>query len=174
MFRKAKETDIPAVAAIYENIIAEEEAGRATTGWKRGIYPTAETAFSAFRRDELFLLEENGQILAAAIFNLTQCDAYRYGDWLYPAKAGEAFVMHTLVVDPAASGRGVGRRFVAFYEQCARERGISVLRMDTNEKNTVARGLYRKLGFREAGIVPCTFNGLADVRLVLLEKQLSD
>ena len=38
-FRKAAASDIDAVTAIYDAIIAEEEAGRAATGWKRGIYP---------------------------------------------------------------------------------------------------------------------------------------
>ena len=45
--------------------------------------------------------------------------------------------------------------------------------MDTNERNTAARALYRRLGYREADVVPCVFNGLEGVRLVLLEKQLA-
>ena len=44
--------------------------------------------------------------------------------------------------------------------------------MDTNAKNTAARTLYQKLGYRESGIVPTVFNGIAGVDLVLLEKKL--
>ena len=44
--------------------------------------------------------------------------------------------------------------------------------MDTNAKNAAARRLYSRLGYREAGIVPCVFNGIPDVRLVCLEKKL--
>lgn len=47
-----------------------------------------------------------------------------------------------------------------------------MLRMDTNEQNIIARELYRKLGYLEAGIVPCEFNGIPGVNLVLLEKKL--
>ena len=36
-FRKAAASDIDAVTAIYDAIHTEEEAGRTTTGWKRGI-----------------------------------------------------------------------------------------------------------------------------------------
>jgi len=32
--------------------------------------------------------------------------------------------------------------------------------------------LYKRLGYREAGIVPCVFNGIPDVMLVCLEKKL--
>lgn len=39
-------------------------------------------------------------------------------------------------------------------------------------RNAVARGLYKKLGYKEIGIVPTEFNGIPDVQLVLLEKHL--
>ena len=79
-------------------------------------------------------------------------------------------VLHTLVVDPAASGRGIGRTMVAYYEAFARAHGCADLRMDTNARNKAARHLYGKLGYREIGIVPCAFNGIPGVELVLLEK----
>ena len=46
--------------------------------------------------------------------------------------------------------------------------------MDTNERNAAARRLYAGLGYREAGIVPCTFNGIGGVQLVCLEKTLTN
>ena len=45
--------------------------------------------------------------------------------------------------------------------------------MDTNAKHAAARRLYQKLGYAEPDIVPCTFNGIPNVRLVLLEKKLA-
>ena len=46
--------------------------------------------------------------------------------------------------------------------------------MDTNARNRAARALYKKLGYEEVSIVPCTFNGIAGVQLVCLEKKLED
>ncbi|MBQ0005716.1 MAG: GNAT family N-acetyltransferase, partial [Clostridiales bacterium] len=80
-------------------------------------------------------------------------------------------VLHTLVIDPAAARKGYATQFVDFYENYAREQGAPYLRMDTNERNTRARALYRKLGYEEIGIVPCVFNGIEGVQLVLLEKK---
>ena len=82
-------------------------------------------------------------------------------------------VLHTLVVHPEAAGRGIGTRFVAFYEECAARMACPYLRMDTNARNAAARALYKKLGYIEVSIVPCVFNGIAGVDLVLLEKTLS-
>ncbi len=59
-----------------------------------------------------------------------------------------------------------------FYEDYALEQGCRYLRMDTNVKNTAARTLYARLGYRETGIIPCVFNGISGVRLVCLEKTL--
>ena len=61
---------------------------------------------------------------------------------------------------------------MAFYEEYARENGCPYLRMDTNARNLAARRLYAYLGYWEAGIVPCVFNGIQDVQLVCLEKKL--
>ena len=174
MIRKALEADIPAVTVIYDKLHTEEEAGRATIGWIRGVYPTEDTARQALSRGDLFVQEDGGAIVGAAIINQTQVDAYYGGPWQYAAEDNEVMVLHTLVIDPDAAGRGFGKQFVAFYEDYAIQNGCKVLRMDTNSRNLRARAMYGRLGYREAGIVPCVFNGIAGVGLVLLEKMLNN
>ena len=172
IIRKAKATDAQAVAAIYEEIHTEEEAGRAVIGWARSIYPTLQTALSAIQRDDLFIMEADGKTVGAAIINQQQVDVYENARWQASAPSEQVMVLHTLVISPKAAQKGLGTRFVKFYEQYAKERGCPYLRMDTNARNLRARTLYRKLGYREADIIPCVFNGLKDVQLVLLEKQI--
>lgn len=173
MIRKAVFSDLDEVEKIYDEIHAEEEAGRMTVGWIRGVYPTRETAALALKRDDLFVFEEEGRVLASAIINRSQVDVYKNGEWAFEADDSEIAVLHTLTVSPKAGKRGVGKSFVEFYEELAKKSGCKVLRMDTNEKNAVARAFYKKLGFREAGVVPCEFNKIPSVRLVLLEKNLT-
>lgn len=198
MIRKATAEDIPAVAAIYEAILQREEQGELVIGWQRGVYPTEETARQALAAGTLYVMEEEPKtedeghhseghhskdrhdaagrpvIVAAAKIDRQQVDVYADCDWKYPANDSEVLVLHTLVVDPKESGRGHGSAFVAFYEQLARELGCKCLRMDTNERNRAARRLYSRLGYREAGILPCRFNGIEGVNLVTLEKSLVD
>ena len=174
MIRKGTAADIPQIAAIYEHIHTQEEAGQVTIGWVRGVYPTRATAQSALDAGELFVLEEGGAVAAAARINQQQVPEYAAARWQHPeAPAERIMVLHTLVVDPLQSGKGLGSEFVRFYERCALERGCPYLRMDTNEKNRNARALYARLGYREAGIVDCRFNGIPGVRLVCLEKTLA-
>lgn len=171
--RKAVREDIPRVAAIYDRILTEEEAGRAAVGWIRGVYPTRETALDALEAGTLFVLERDGEVAAAAKIDRNQVPEYANAPWRYPdADLEQVMVLHTLVVDPAFAGRGCGSQFVAFYEEHARACGCLYLRMDTNAKNTAARSLYARLGYWEAGVVPCVFNGIPDVQLICLEKKL--
>lgn len=170
--RRAAQQDIPAVAAIYEAIHTREEQGQTTVGWARGIYPTQATAQAALDRGDLFVQEENGVITGAAIINQQQVDCYAGGRWRFPAEDQQVMVLHTLVISPAAARRGLGKAFVRFYEEYALQNGCPYLRMDTNARNLGARALYHKLGYEEADVVPCVFNGIEGVQLVLLEKYL--
>ncbi len=171
-FRKARAGDLDAVAAIYDRIHTREEAGETCIGWVRGIYPTRATAEAALAAGDLFVLEDGGTVAAAARINQEQVPEYRDACWQADAPDSEVMVLHTLTVDPARSGGGYGTAFVAFYEDWARSHGCPHLRMDTNVKNARARRLYAHLGYREAGEIPCVFNGITGVRLVCLEKNL--
>lgn len=168
MIRKATAADIDAVAMIYEHIHAKPNS----TGWLKDIYPVRATAEAAVQRGDLFVYEDDGRILASAVLNRNQCAEYVEGHWECAAEDSEVMVMHTLTVEPEHSSCGIGRSMVSFYEEYARKQGCKALRMDTNEKNLPARALYKRLGYREVGIVPTTFNGIPDVMLVLLEKPL--
>ena len=176
MIRKATLTDIDAIASIYDHIHTAEESGEATIGWIRGVYPERETALAAMTRGDLFVQtdEIGGEsvVVGTAILNQEQVDVYEGAPWRYDVPDDQVMVMHTLVIDPFVKGRGYGREFAEYYEQYALEKGCHYLRIDTNAKNTAARGFYKKLGYEEIGIVPCEFNGIPDVKLVLLEKRI--
>ena len=152
--RPATADDLPRIEQIYDAIHTAEETGAASVGWARGVYPTRATAQAALDDGALFVLEDDGVLVAAGRIDQVQVPVYAQ------------------VVDPTIAGHGYGTQFVRFYAQRARALGCTVLRIDTNAKNAAARRLYAHLGFREAAIVPCTFNGIAGVELVCLEKRL--
>ena len=172
MIRLATLQDIPDVVAIYDALHTLEERGKAVIGWRRGVYATRKHAMEALEAGQLYVDDQDGLIQAAAKINQTQEPAYFAVSWAYPAPPEQVLVMHTLVVSPAAQGKGCGTRFVKFYMELARQMGCACLRIDTNARNQVARRLYAKLGFREAGVIPTCFNGLPGVDLVCLEKKL--
>lgn len=172
MFRQATLGDLAAICRIYDAIHTEEEAGHTTIGWIRTIYPTESTARQAIELGDMFVEQDQGQLVACGRINREQADCYKEGAWRNAACDEQVMVLHTLVVDPAVSRKGYGEKFLQFYESYAREHGCPYLRLDTNARNIRARAFYQKHGYWEVGTVPCEFNGIAGVNLVLLEKKL--
>lgn len=174
LYRKAEEKDISAIARIYSDIHTQEENGSVTIGWNRSIYPTEQTARLALQRGDLFVQKLDGIVTGAAIINQIQVESYYGAHWQHPAPENKIMVLHTLVISPDAARKGLGKDFVAFYEQYALKNGCPFLRMDTNARNSRARAMYKKLGYTEPDIVPCEFNGIPGVQLVMLEKKLPE
>lgn len=170
--RKACANDLDSIGKIYDDIHTAEEKGKQTIGWIRGIYPIRATAENALKRNDLFVLEDEGAIQATAIINKTQVNSYSKGHWQHVVNDDQVCVLHTLVVSPNVSKKGYGKRFIQFYEDYAIENGCEELRIDTNARNTLARAMYKKLGYKEVDIIPTDFNGIPGIDLVLLEKYL--
>lgn len=171
-FRKAGWNDLDAICGIYEKSHDAEEAGLSTTGWLRGVYPVRSVAEAALGRDDMYVAEADGRVVATGVINQIQVDVYYDCDWKYRAADEEVSVLHTLAVDPDARGLGTGPAFVRFWEQLAADQGCKVLRIDTNARNKRARKMYAKLGYIETDIVPTVFNGIPGVDLVLMEKKI--
>lgn len=117
-----------------------EEAGQGATNWKCGVYPTRETARRAQEAGWLYvkedgrgrhLREHDPQSRAAALLP----DA----DWQVAAAPENVLVLHTLCVDPACAGRGIGREVVRFALSHARETGMRAVRW-TPSRATPRRG----------------------------------
>lgn len=170
-FRKATENDINSIEELFNDVLTLEEK-EPSVGWIRGVYPTRATAESALGRGDLFIQEDGGVLVGAAIINQLQVDVYADAPWEYPAADREVMVLHTLCISPHTRGKGYGKAFAEFYEKYALQNDCPYLRIDTNARNFKARALYKKLGYKEIDIVPCTFNGIDGVQLVLLEKCL--
>ncbi len=172
IIRKAKMADLSAILGIYNDIFALEKTGAITSGWIPGVYPTKASAVEALSADEMFVMMDGETIVAALRINQVQMPAYAEVKWECEASPDKVMSFHTLVVSPKANGKGYGTRFVKFFEDYAMEKGCPYLRIDTNARNTRARALYARLGYREAGIINCVFCGIPNVDLVCMEKAL--
>ncbi len=173
MIRKATLQDVDKINEIYNDIHTEEENGRLIVEWARDVYPTRQTAMDGIISGEMFVLEDEGEVVAAAKINQEQEEEYKEANWDYNVSNDQIMVLHTLVVSPKCAKKGYGTEFVKFYETYALEHGCKYLRMDTSSKNLIARNLYKKLGYKEVSILPSVFNNM-DFLLVCLEKKIEN
>lgn len=108
-------------------------------------------ALIAQGRVEVF--EEQGQVLGVLVL-IAQADG---------------LLLDNVAVSPAAQGRGLGRQLMAHAESRARQLGLEVVRLYTNEAMSENLGLYERLGYRE------THRAVqAGFRRVFMEKRLGD
>ena len=173
MIRKATIDELDAVDRLYNELHDAKEAGLIPVIWRRGVYPSRETAREALARGDLYVLEESGRIIGSAVINQVQDEVYAGVPWQFDEPDERVCVLHTLMISPSEFGKGYARSFLDFYEARAREHGCPELRIDTNDRNLPAQAMYLRHGYRIIGVVPAkVFNGIRDIRLVLMEKHL--
>lgn len=61
--------------------------------------------------------------------------------------AADHLLLENIAIDPAAQGRGVGRRLMQRFEQHAIEMGLPVVRLYTNKAFATNLDFYRRLGY---------------------------
>lgn len=77
------------------------------------------------------------------------------GYHLVLTRAGSRWArLYSLAVDPAARGRGLGRRLLADAERQARRAGCLGLRLEVRRDNAAANALYASAGYGRRAALP--------------------
>ena len=173
MIRLAQPSDLDAIAEIYEEILAAEDARPVScTNWQRGKYPTRDTARAALEAGTLWVGEEDGAVYGCVNLNGEQLPEYDAIPWSIPAEKSEVGVIHTLVIRPSWSGRGKARSLWPSVRNRYTYRGKKAVRLDTYEGNVPANAMYPRLGYTFAGATEFFFQGFIHEVLNCYEKAL--
>ncbi len=144
---RATEKDIQELILLYQHTAdSMKEAG--LNQWNWGIYPTEEMIREDVRRGEQYILRADGALVAAIVLTETMDPEYHGVTWTGGIQPG---CFHRLAVHPSMQGAGVGGDVLDDAVQILRRNGCDCVRCDTNAKNTRARRLYEKMGFRPCG-----------------------
>lgn len=139
--RDAGEADLPGILAIFNQAIRESLA----------VWHTEETTLEA-RRDWLAQRQGRGLPVLVAVRGAEVLGFASYGDFR-PFAGFAATVEHSVYVDPAAQGQGLGRALLAALIDRARAAGLHVMVAGIEAGNTASIALHRKAGFEEAGLL---------------------
>jgi ribosomal protein S18 acetylase RimI-like enzyme len=159
MIRKATPQDVNAVAELYNKAIDYEDTHVKYTSWKKGVYPTIDTARLGLKNDSLYVCEQDGLIVASVILDTKQPHEYKKIKWQIDAAYNQALVIHTLCVDPELAGSGIGSAIVDFAKQLAKDCGCLSVRLNTTARNFLASRLYEKNGFETVAVQKILLNG---------------
>ena len=130
-------------------------------------YPNAEVFERDIELGQLWVAEIDGAIAGVAALTRDQDPEYAQVGWDIEEPA---VVVHRLAVDPAFRGMGVAGALMRKAEDVAMERGIRVLRVDTNTLNEASQRLFPKLGYALVGEIGLEFR--PGLRFLCYEKRL--
>lgn len=162
VIRKASAEDVVAMGEFYEDVCGYLQAHVNYPGWRKGIYPSQETAAEAVEEGSLYVAFKDGVIVGSMILRHRPETGYDTVNWKRELPYDKVLVIVTFAVHPDYSGQGIAGRMIEYAEELAGRQGIQSLRLDVVEDNIPAVRLYEKHGFEYMSIIDM---GLEDIGL---------
>lgn len=103
-------------------------------------YPTRETISYHLENNEFYCLCEGNSIVGAVILNEEQSPEYKRIDW--SKNEGHFLIVHSFVIHPASQGKGYSKILLSFWENEARQKSYTGIRLDAFTGNPVSLRLY--------------------------------
>lgn len=162
-YRLGKLEDIEAITALIQEAIKEMEK-HGIYQWD-GLYPTAEDFEADIKKENLYVAEENGKIIALYVISGESDEAYNNAEWKYPRET--SLVLHRFCVSPGFQNKDIGKKVLVKIESQIKSMGYDSVRLDVFTKNPYAQKLYRNNGYEVRG-----FAEWRKGRFDLMEKKL--
>ena len=167
LVRLGVERDLPALMALLGRVIPLMRAD-GIFQWDDS-YPNEQVFGADIDAGQLWIAEPGDNVVAGvAAITTEQYAEYAQVGWDITEPA---IVVHRLAVDPTYRGAGIAVALMQQAEAVAQERGIPLLRVDTNTQNAATQRLFPKLGYTLAGEFSLGFR--PGLRFVCYEKRLA-
>ena len=112
-------------------------------------YPNRDAFVKDVKRNELFVLEINGEIMGSLVISTLMDNEYQPIDWLTENKNN--IYIHRLAVHPAFQGKGYAQQLMDFAEAYAIENNYTSIRLDTFSQNKRNQNFYELRGYKRLG-----------------------
>jgi nitroreductase/GNAT superfamily N-acetyltransferase len=113
-------------------------------------YPALDVVTGDIERRVLWILREEGEVVAAVTIDDIQPGPYASIEWRY---SEPCICVHRLAVDPSRQREGLAGKMMAFAEQLAARDGCRSVRLDTYGLNDAANSFYGKIGYEKRGTI---------------------
>ena len=149
IIRKANKSDLDNIMLMYKSCVK----GMLTNNidqWDT-TYPNSGVIIEDLIAQAYFVAIENEIIIGGINIDQNQDPTYLPIDW--KDKTNQFLVVHRLGVMQEFWNKKIGKDLMLFTENLVKERGLKSIRLDTYSGNTKAMEFYRRLGYRELGII---------------------
>ena len=143
MIRRAKIQEIPEIMEL-SRACASHMIEQGIYQWNEH-YPSAAAFENDIDRNELYVLELNGELVGTITITPHMDDEYKSVQWLN--KEGNEIYIHRLAVHPHHQGKGCAQQLMSYAEDLARNEKYNSVRLDTFSKNFRNQRFYTKRGY---------------------------
>lgn len=165
IIRLATPNDIPKIMLLIAEVVPAMNAA-GNFQWD-STYPDAQVFANDINQNQLWVADADGDIAGMAAITTDQEPEYAAVGY---DLTETAIVTHRLAVNINYRGQGIAAQLLQQAERVAMERGIKVLRIDTNSNNKATRQLFPKLGYEFSGEIGLGFR--PNLRFYCYEKRL--
>jgi ribosomal protein S18 acetylase RimI-like enzyme len=165
LIRLATLTDIPQIMQLIAEVVPVMIAAD-NFQWDN-TYPNSQVFENDIALNQLWVADIEGCIAGITAITTDQSPEYADVGWDITEPA---IVTHRLAVSPRFQGKGVAAALLVQAEVVAINRGIKVLRIDTNINNQATKKLFPKLGYQFAGEIGLNFR--PGMRFLCYEKKI--
>lgn len=147
MIRAAKLADISQIL-VMTKACAKHMIQKGIFQWNEH-YPSREAFLNDLERQELFVLDVNGEIIGAIVISTHMDDEYIPIEWLTTSENN--IYIHRLCVHPDHQGSGHAQSLMDFAENHAKQKKAPSVRLDTFSQNKRNQRFYEARGYQKLG-----------------------
>lgn len=163
MIRLAKEADVAQIMSIVDEVIMEMHA-RGSEQWSKD-YPTSKDFKRDIAKQELYVYEEENQVVGMCALSETGHEEYR----LIPFTTSQALTIKRLAICKCYRHQGVSEQFITFAIALAHKKKKEALNGDTFKNNLAAQRFFLRHDFSFIAERP---NDCGDVPLYYYERRI--
>jgi ribosomal protein S18 acetylase RimI-like enzyme len=163
--RRATLADVTEIMNLIRGVVPAMQAA-GNFQWSSD-YPNPAVFEEDIAQQQLWVAVDENEI--AGVIAITTDQSPEYADVGWDINE-TAIVVHRLAVSVNHQGKGIAALMMQQAEVVGQERGINILRVDTNSTNKVTRQLFPKLGYEFVGEIGLAFR--PNLRFYCYEKFL--
>ena len=110
-------------------------------------YPNKEAFSTDLKRNELFVLEAEQELIGCITISTFMDDVYKPVSWLTPNKNN--IYIHRLAVHPNYQGKGYAQQLMDYAEAYAKRNKYTSIRLDTFSQNPRNQKFYELRGYKK-------------------------
>lgn len=146
-FCYATENDIQRIIEFYDCAIEANQISEYNIKWQKNIHPSHKLLRDSIANKELYVIEENHEIMGACIMNHVYNPAYKDVPWGIDGQDTDIGVIHVFATSPNHFRKGIGKKMLEGLIDFASKKRLKAIRLDVFKTNAPAIALYKKVGF---------------------------